>query len=292
MIAGAEVRPIMKANTRMRMRVLAALIFGTIGAIWATAAKSQDDSQSRPPVSKSDVTIVQKARQILDSPGKWNRADDRICPAAETKFSLYCALQEATYEVTQDFAHRDAAMQEARFVIDEDLAPNNHYDHRLMDYNNDPRTTFADVQRFFDLLQGRIEGRLAEQDQMAQLITPTPTTVPQADISIIKQVQAILDSPAKWNRESTPDCKRDAKTFGLYCAFEAASASVTGKTDYEGPAIDEARLLITRTAPNAAHYNSRLIDYNNDPTITFEDLQRLLKAVETDLEKKAPAQEK
>jgi len=54
-------------------------------------------------------------------------------------------------------------MQEARFVIDEDLAPNNHYDHRLMGYNNDPHTTFADVLRFFDLLQGRVEGRLAEQ---------------------------------------------------------------------------------------------------------------------------------
>ena len=56
-----------------------------------------------------------------------------------------------------------AAMQESRFVIDEDLAPNNQYEHRLMNYNNVPHTTFADVQRFFDLLQGRIEGRLAEQ---------------------------------------------------------------------------------------------------------------------------------
>ena len=67
---------------------------------------------------------------------------------------------------------------------------------------------------------------------------------------------------------------------------------MTGKPDYEGPAIDEARLLITRTAPNATHYNSRLIDFNNDPTVTFEDIQRLLKTVETDLEKKAPPQER
>jgi len=125
-------------------------------------AQSPDDSQSRPPVSKSDVLIVQKARQILNAPEKWNRADNRRCPATESTYSLYCALEKATDEVTRDFAHRGAAMQEARFVIDEDLAPNNHYDHRLMDYNNDPRTTFADVQRFFDLLQGRIEGRIAE----------------------------------------------------------------------------------------------------------------------------------
>ena len=252
------------------------------------AAQASDESQSRPPVSKSDVTIVQKARQILDSPAKWNRADDRNCPATETKFSLYCALEEATYQVTQDFGHRDAAMQEARFVIDEDLAPKNHYDHRLMDYNNDPHTTFSDVQRFFDLLQGRIEGRLAAQNQMTLLITPTTTTVPQDDIDIIKQVRAILDSPVKWNRQSTPDCKRETTTLGLYCAFQAASLRVTGKSDYEGPAIDEARLLILRTAPNAAHYNARLIDYNNDPTVSFEDLQGLLKMVEANLDKNAP----
>ena len=256
------------------------------------AAQTNDESQSRPPVSKSDVAIVQKARQILDSPGKWNRADDRNCPATETKFSLYCALEEATYEVTQDFGHRDAAMQEARFVIDEDLALNNRYDHRLMDYNNDPRTSFADVQRFFDFLQGRVEGRLAAQNQMASFVTPVPPTVPQVDIDIIKQVREILSSPTGWNKASTPDCKADAKTFGLYCAFDAASIRVTGKSGYEGPAIDDARLLITMKAPNAAHYNSRLIDYNNDPTVTFEDLQAMLKAVETDWEKRKSSQEK
>ena len=63
---------------------------------------------------------------------------------------------------------------------------------------------------------------------------------------------------------------------------------MTGKSDYEGPAIDEARLLILRTAPNAAHYNARLIDYNNDPTVSFEDLQGLLKMVEANLDKNAP----
>jgi hypothetical protein len=129
------------------------------------ATQPSDDSQARPPVSKSDVLIVRRARQILDSPEKWNRSDNRKCPATETTFSLYCALERATYDVTQNFAHRGAAMQEARFVIDEDLAPNNHYNHRLMDYNNDPRTTFADVRRFFDLLQSRIEGRLAAEEQ-------------------------------------------------------------------------------------------------------------------------------
>ena len=152
----------MNINPTLRTCV-AVLISATAGIMPVAAAQSSDDSESRPPVTKSDVLIVLKARQILNSPEKWNRADDRKCPTSKTKFSLYCALQKATTEVTSNFAHRGAAMQESRFVIDEDLAPNNHYDHRLMDYNNDPHTAFADVQRFFDLLQGRIEGRLAEQ---------------------------------------------------------------------------------------------------------------------------------
>lgn len=256
-------------------------------------AQSVDDSQARPPVSKSDIEIVKRARQILDSPGKWNRADDRSCPYTETTFSLYCALEKATDEVTHDFAHRGAAMQEARFVIDDDLAPGNHYPHRLMGYNNDSRTTFADVQRFFDLLQGRIEGRLEDQMPNSQpAANSTVAKVAQTDIEVARKAEAILDSPAKWNRVSTPDCQRNAKTFGLYCAFEMASIAVTGKFDNDGAAIDEARLLITNTAPNGKKYTNRLIDYNNDRTVTFADVQRLLKDVEADLVKRTVDQGK
>jgi len=263
-----------------------------------TPAQSVDDSQSKPPVAKSDVEIVKRARQILNSPEKWNRADNRNCPRTEVTFSLYCALEEATYEVTQSFAHRGAAMQESRFVIDEDLAANNRYDHRLMDYNNDPHTTFADVQRFFDLLQGRIEGRLAEQEEIVHLITAKPETptplakVNQTDIEIVKKVQTLLDSRAKWDKTSSQDCKPDAKTFGLYCAFEAASVAVTGKSGYAGPAIEETRQLISMTAPNSPHYSARLVDYNNDPTVTLEELQALLKTVQINLERTMANQRK
>jgi hypothetical protein len=119
----------------------------------------------KPPVTKYDVQIVQRARELLDSPSKWNRADTRDCPADAKTLSLYCALKSATDEVTGNFAHRGAAMQEARFVID-GLAPNRkNYHHRLMDYNNDPTTTFADVQKFFRLLEDRIAKRVKEESQ-------------------------------------------------------------------------------------------------------------------------------
>ncbi|HEY4088414.1 MAG TPA: hypothetical protein VGM43_20930 [Bryobacteraceae bacterium] len=118
------------------------------------------NSEVEPSVSEADIRIIERAKALLNSPAKWNRADNRGCPAAAMKLSLYCALDRATTEVTGQFAHRGAAMQQARFVIDEDLAKGNHYEHRLMDYNNDPKTTFADVQRFFQFLEERVRRKL------------------------------------------------------------------------------------------------------------------------------------
>jgi hypothetical protein len=129
------------------------------------AGGSNDDSEARPPVTKADIRIVQRAREILNSPAEWNRADNRVCPAAAKTFSLYCALEKATDEVSGHFEHRGAAMQEARFVV-EDIAPNwKEYKHRLMDYNNDPRTSFADIQKVFRLLEERITKRLREESE-------------------------------------------------------------------------------------------------------------------------------
>ena len=132
----------------------------------AQTPKSPDAGpEVRLPVTDIDVKIVQKARKILSSQSDWNRADTRSCPADAKTFSIYCALEKATYEWTGTFQHRGAAMQEARFVID-DIAPNRkNYHHRLMGYNNDPTTTFADVQRFFQLLEERISKRLKEENK-------------------------------------------------------------------------------------------------------------------------------
>jgi hypothetical protein len=128
-----------------------------IHCIAAQAVQSGGDNpDAKPPLTKVDVRIMQRAREILDSPSRWNRADTRICPAGVKTFSIYCALEKATEEVTGKFQHRGAAMQEARLVIDE-IAPNRkNYNHRLMGYNNDPATTFADLQKFFRLLEDRM----------------------------------------------------------------------------------------------------------------------------------------
>lgn len=161
-----------RASTRSSILVLwmafvisGHLMFASAVIVQEIEGKFQDDSRADPPVTQDDVRIVQRAKAILSSPAKWNRADNRKCPKTAITFSLYCALEIASNEVSGHFEHREAAMQQARFVIDEDLAKGNHYDHRLKDYNNDPKTTFADTQKFFRLLEERIAGRLLTQQK-------------------------------------------------------------------------------------------------------------------------------
>ena len=143
------------------MKIL--VVLALCGLLSAQDSKFSGPSDANPPASQSDIQIVRRARAILSSPAKWNRADNRECPATQKTYSLYCALEKATDEVTHNFEHRGAAMQESRFAIDEVLAKGNHYEHRLMDYNNDPKTTFGDVQKFFNLIEDRIRKRLAAQ---------------------------------------------------------------------------------------------------------------------------------
>lgn len=146
------------------LTILAILIGGLSPfLISQSVGDKEDNPDARPRVTKDDMLIVQRAREILNSESKWNRADNRLCPSEAKTFSLYCALEQATTEVTGKFEHRGAAMQEARFVIDEIAPRSKEYHHRLMDYNNDPATTFADVQRFFGILQKRIAARLSQQ---------------------------------------------------------------------------------------------------------------------------------
>lgn len=150
-----------KAQVFVGRAILAIVAWFSTQRIAAQAHNGDDNPDVHPPVTRADVQIVKRAREILGSPSKWNRADNRVCPADAKTFSLYCALEKATVEVRGKFEHRGAAMQEARFVVEE-LAPGKNYHHRLMDYNNDPTTTFADVGKFFVRLESHLNARLGQ----------------------------------------------------------------------------------------------------------------------------------
>jgi hypothetical protein len=111
-------------------------------------------------LAADDLRIAQRARLILSSQVVWNRADNRQCPPNAKMISLYCALEKATLEVTGSFDHRGMVMDDARAAIDEVAPHHPNYDHWLMGYNNDPSTTFADIQKLLGLTEERIAKRI------------------------------------------------------------------------------------------------------------------------------------
>lgn len=108
----------------------------------------QIDASHEVPPNDLDRQIVQRAAAILSTESVWNRADNRKCAATDTTWSIYCAVQRATVEVTGAFHHRRPALELVRQIVDERSVGRN-YNHRLMDYNNDPSTRLEDVRSLF-----------------------------------------------------------------------------------------------------------------------------------------------
>jgi hypothetical protein len=102
-----------------------------------------------------DRAILKRADAILSVADVWNRADDRKCPPTATRYSIYCASEQATIEITGGFHHRRPALQLVREIVDE-RSKGRNYDHRLMDYNNDSSTTIANVHSLFAEAMSRI----------------------------------------------------------------------------------------------------------------------------------------
>lgn len=107
------------------------------------------DARGEVPANAMDIAILEQARTLLSDPSHWDRQDDRQCRQGKPSLSLYCALTEAMRLQSGGVHHRRPAMQLVRKLVDARSAGRG-YAHRLRDYNNDPRTTFADLQQLLD----------------------------------------------------------------------------------------------------------------------------------------------
>jgi hypothetical protein len=147
-----------------RRRVATALALVLFFALGATACHHAQDAPPADqaedhdlPVTRDDIRILERADALLSSEAVWNRHDTRDCPAGETTFSLFCALHDACIDVLGRYDHRRAALQEVRFVIEE---RGKDYPHRLMGFNNDAATTFADLKAVLKSAEERVAKRL------------------------------------------------------------------------------------------------------------------------------------
>lgn len=93
-----------------------------------------------------DVQIIDRALGILSSTDKWHKADERICTGDRQvdRWSLFCALYQASLDVTGAYLHRRPAMRAVREAI-LDATPGDRYAHIVRDYNNRPDVTLSDV---------------------------------------------------------------------------------------------------------------------------------------------------
>jgi hypothetical protein len=113
------------------------------------------------PPTKDDIRIIQRALELVVDEKVWNRNDNRKCPPNPQKWSVYCALMQATQEVSGGVHYRQPAFQAVREVLNE-VGGNRLNKHRLMDYNNHPDTTLEDIHNLLRKAQARLEKRLSE----------------------------------------------------------------------------------------------------------------------------------
>lgn len=157
----------------MKALVMAAIVVGGVVAASNVHAqdraalqrqgKTSDELERRDqPVTKEDLQILERASAILSSAAVWNRHDTRECHPSDKTWSLFCALEKASREVLEEYRHREVALQEVRFAI-EDVTDGREFNHRLMDYNNLPSTQFADIRRVLTIATHRVRVRLTER---------------------------------------------------------------------------------------------------------------------------------
>jgi len=112
------------------------------------------------PPTVDDIRILERAEALLADERHWDRQDDRTCRPNPERWSLFCALMQATEEVSGGVHYRQPALQAAREVLNE-VGGNRLGKHRLMDYNNHPDTTLDEVHQLLRTAQSRLAKRIA-----------------------------------------------------------------------------------------------------------------------------------
>jgi len=123
------------------------IIFFLIILLTSQFANCQSNKENRNLVFDSiDLKIIQRADSLLSDSTKWNKQDDRKCEddIANGSYSLYCSLYKSSIDVAGEYVHRRPAIQIVRFTLERhDIS--RVVNHRLMDWNNHPDTTFEEV---------------------------------------------------------------------------------------------------------------------------------------------------
>jgi hypothetical protein len=91
--------------------------------------------------SNKEIQIIDRALTLLNNGTNWNRADNRVCDNGSYpyKWSLFCALHQASIDIDTEYRHLRPAAQATRQAINE-ITGGKKYAHLLQDYNNEAQS--------------------------------------------------------------------------------------------------------------------------------------------------------
>jgi hypothetical protein len=97
------------------------------------------------------------------------------------------------------------------------------------------------------------------------------------DLRIVALTRALLANEGVWNRKDDRECTDDEATGrrSLFCALQKATIDVLGEYDHRRVALQEVRFAI-EDATRGQDFEHRLMDWNNLPTTTLNDIWRAL----------------
>ena len=109
--------------------------------------------QVRP--NRDDLAIIDRALNLLSSDQVWNKNDNRQCPPNQKQLSLFCALTQATTEISGGVHYRQPAMQAVREELNR-VDASRIKTHRIMDYNNHPDTQLSEIHALLIRARARV----------------------------------------------------------------------------------------------------------------------------------------
>jgi len=198
---------------------------------------------------------------------------------------------------------------EARRTVD--VVSTKKYPARLVGFNNDSATSFADIRRYLAVLAERIPSHALADfaeggDSVEVEIYPggsgvirtyegwfpvtnfsvsgstahlefdaTKQVAPNAmDRRILIRAAAILNVDSVWNRADDRKCAPAARTWSIYCAVEKATIEIAGAFHHRRPAAELVREIVEERTKGKS-YEHRLMDYNNDSSTRLADVRSL-----------------
>lgn len=125
---------------------------------------------------------------------------------------------------------------------------------------------------WFALSQSRLEGEILSLTINASKQLP-PT---QDDVKIIQRALALIPNPEAWNKQDNRQCPQGQTKVSLFCALQIATTEISGGVHYRQPALQAVREMLNEVGADRVKLH-RIMDYNNHPDTTLQEIHTLLK---------------